>query len=246
MIEFSSPNVAKSFHVGHLRSTIIGAFLVNVYKACGWSVSSLNYLGDWGTQVGRRLRMNESHSDVLVQFGMIAVGFEKYGSQEELRRDAIKHLYEVYVKISRDAEANPNVKVEAAEHFKRMEEGDETALSNWREWRELSVKKYVEAYAQLNISFDRYTGESEIGKEWQDKALEELDKLGLINDVDGAKLVDLEKWKMGKAVLRKAGKVTLLIITIDRLSSYRKCRRHVDLPNPRYCWGDRAVREVPI
>jgi len=149
---------------------------------------------------------------------MIAVGFEKYGSKEELKKDAIKHLYDVYVQISRDADADPNVKVEAAEFFKRMEDGDESALSNWREWRELSIKKYIEAYDQLNISFDRYTGESEVGKEWQDKALEELDKLGLISDVKGAKLVDLEKWKMGKAVLRKAGDVTSILI-----EPIRKC-----------------------
>ncbi|KAH7918786.1 arginyl-tRNA synthetase [Leucogyrophana mollusca] len=187
VIEYSSPNIAKSFHVGHLRSTIIGAFLDNLYKACGWEVVSLNYLGDWGTQ-----------------FGMIATGFEKYGSQTELEKDAIKHLYDVYVKVTRDAEADPNVKIEAAKWFKRMEDGDETALSTWRVWRKLSVDRYIEEYARLNVSFDVYTGESEVGKEWQDKALERLEEMGLISDANGAKLVDLEKWKLGKAVLRKA------------------------------------------
>ncbi|KAA1475019.1 arginyl-tRNA synthetase [Dentipellis sp. KUC8613] len=186
LIEYSSPNIAKSFHVGHLRSTIIGAFLANLYKACGWEVVSMNYLGDWGTQ-----------------FGMIAVGFEKYGSQEELEKDAIKHLYSVYVQVNKDAEADPNVKVEAAKWFKRMEDGDEDALKNWRVWRELSIQKYTEEYARLNVHFDVYTGESQVGKKWQDKALERLDEMGLITDVEGAKLVDLEKWKLQKAVLRK-------------------------------------------
>ncbi|KAL4251407.1 class-I aminoacyl-tRNA synthetase family protein [Abortiporus biennis] len=186
VIEYSSPNIAKSFHVGHLRSTIIGAFLANLYKACGWEVISLNYLGDWGTQ-----------------FGMIAVGFEKYGSQEELEKDAIKHLFNVYVKVNADAEKDPEVKVEAAKWFKRMEDGDEEALKNWRVWRELSVKKYEEEYARLNVHFDEYTGESRVGKEWQDKALARLSEMGLIDDHEGAKLVNLEKWKMGKAVLRK-------------------------------------------
>lgn len=208
VIEFSSPNIAKSFHVGHLRSTIIGAFLVNLYKACGWDVTSLNYLGDWGTQ-----------------FGMIAVGFEKYGSQEELQKDAIKHLYDVYVKVSRDAESDPNVKVEAAQFFKRMEDGDESALVNWRVWRELSVKKYIEEYDRLNVSFDRYTGESEVGKEWQDKALEQLDRLGLITDANGAKLVDLEKWKMGKAVLRKADG-TSIYLTRDIAGAIERYERY--------------------
>jgi arginyl-tRNA synthetase len=137
---------------------------------------------------------------------MIAVGFEKYGSQEELEKDAIKHLYHVYVSITKDAETDPTVKPQAAAWFKRMEDGDETALTNWRVWRELSIKKYEEEYARLNVHFDRYTGESEVGKEWQDKALARLDEMGLISDVEGAKLVDLEKFKLQKAVLRKKGR----------------------------------------
>ena len=139
------------------------------------------------------------------QFGMIASGFEKYGSNEELSKDAIKHLYDLYVKVNKDAETDPSVKVEAARIFKRMEDGDEAVLSQWREWRDLSISKYTEVYDRLNVAFDRYTGESEVGKEWMDRAIERLDQLGLISDANGAKLVDLEKWKLGKAVLRKAG-----------------------------------------
>jgi len=141
---------------------------------------------------------------------MITTGFEKYGSQEELEKDAIKHLYDVYVKVSKDADSDPNVKIEAAKWFKRMEDGDETALVNWRVWREMSVKKYTEEYERLNVSFNVYTGESEVGKEWQDRALGRLEEMGLISDADGAKLVDLEKWKLGKAVLRKASTSTTL------------------------------------
>jgi arginyl-tRNA synthetase len=86
-----------------------------------------------------------------------------------------------------------------------MEDGDESALKNWRVWRALSVQKYTEEYERLNIQFDVYTGESMVGKEWQDKALARLDEMGLIDDVEGAKIVNLEKWKMGKAVIRKRG-----------------------------------------
>lgn len=86
-----------------------------------------------------------------------------------------------------------------------MEDGDEAALTNWRVWRELSVKKYAEEYDRLNVKFDVYTGESMVGKEWQDKAQARLEDMGLITDADGAKIVDLEKWKLGKAVLRKKG-----------------------------------------
>lgn len=140
-----------------------------------------------------------------IQFGMIATGYEKYGSQEELEKDAIKHLFDVYVKVNKDAEANPEVKVDAAKWFKRMEDGEEEALKNWRVWRKMSVKKYAEEYERLNVHFDVYTGESEVGKESQDLALKRLDEMGLITDVEGAKIVDLKKWKLESAVLRKKG-----------------------------------------
>ncbi|KAI0365770.1 arginyl-tRNA synthetase [Pilatotrama ljubarskyi] len=186
IIEYSSPNIAKSFHVGHLRSTIIGAFLANLYKACGWEVLSLNYLGDWGTQ-----------------FGLIAVGFEKYGSQEALEKDAIQHLFEIYVKINAEADKDPSIREQAAAWFKRMEDGDEEALKNWRVWRQLSVRKYEEEYARLNVHFDEYTGESEVSQESMDKALKQLQEMNLIEEDNGALRVNLEKYKLGKAVVRK-------------------------------------------
>uniref|UniRef100_A0A8H8CJY8 arginine--tRNA ligase n=3 Tax=Psilocybe cubensis TaxID=181762 RepID=A0A8H8CJY8_PSICU len=209
IIEYSSPNIAKSFHVGHLRSTIIGAFLANLYKACGWEVISMNYLGDWGTQ-----------------FGLIATGFEKYGSQAELEKDAIKHLFDIYVAINKDAESDPSVKAAAAQWFKRMEDGDEDALKNWRVWREMSVKKYEKEYERLNVKFDVYTGESKVGKESMDAALEKLETMGLISDSDGAKLVELEKWKLGKAVVRKKDGTSIYLTrdiggAIERYEKYK-------------------------
>ncbi|KAF9557000.1 arginyl-tRNA synthetase [Agrocybe pediades] len=209
IVEYSSPNIAKSFHVGHLRSTIIGAFLANLYKACGWEVVSMNYLGDWGTQ-----------------FGMIATGYEKYGSQEELEKDAIKHLFDVYVKVSKDAEADPNVKVTAAEWFKRMEDGDEEALKNWRVWREMSVKKYEAEYERLNVHFDVYTGESKVKKESMDKALTQLEEMGLVSDSNGAKVVNLEKYKLGSAVVRKKDGTSIYLTrdiggAIERYEEYK-------------------------
>lgn len=159
-----------------------------MYKANGWEAISINYLGDWGTQ-----------------FGLIAVGFEKYGSQEALEKDPIQHLFEVYVKVNAAATEDPTIREAAAAYFKRMEDGDEDALKNWRVWRALSVRKYAEEYDRLNVHFDVYTGESEVGKESQAQALERLEKMGLVSDVDGAKLVDLEKFKLGKAIVRKKG-----------------------------------------
>ncbi|VDC03872.1 unnamed protein product [Peniophora sp. CBMAI 1063] len=209
VIEYSSPNIAKSFHVGHLRSTIIGAFLANLYKACGWDVTSLNYLGDWGTQ-----------------FGLIAVGYEKYGSDEKLQQDAIKHLFDIYVAINKDAESDPSVKEAAAAWFKRMEDGDESALKNWRVWRELSVKKYAEEYERLNVHFDEYTGESQVGQEGMRKAITQLEAAGIVEESQGARIVDLEKYKLGKAIVRKKDGTSIYLTrdigaAIERYEKYK-------------------------
>jgi arginyl-tRNA synthetase len=173
---------------------------------------------------------------------LIATGFQKYGSQEELEKDPIKHLFEIYVKVNKDAEADPEVKAEAGRWFKRMEDGDESALKNWRVWRALSVQKYTEEYERLNIQFDVYTGESMVGKEWQDKALARLDEMGLIDDVDGAKIVNLEKWKMGKAVIRKRG--AQFVCRFSLLT--RDVRRDIHLPDSRHWRGNRAIRKVQV
>jgi arginyl-tRNA synthetase len=142
----------------------------------------------------------------------------------------------VYVNINKDAESDPGVKAAAAAWFKRMEDGDEDALKNWRVWRELSVKKYAEEFDRLNVHFDVYTGESKVGKKWQDYALERLNEMGLISDVEGAKLVDLEKWKLGKAVLRKKGahpssSFKLLSIHPSHTHIVGYDRRNIDIPN---------------
>lgn len=136
---------------------------------------------------------------------MIAVGFEKYGSEEELEKNAIRHLYDVYVKINKDAEEDESVNDAARAYFKRMEDGDESALGHWRKWRELSIERYKTEYERLNVAFDVYSGESQVGKESQDSCLKRLEDMGLVSDSDGAKIVDLEKYKLGKAVVRKKG-----------------------------------------
>ena len=125
--------------------------------------------------------------------------------------------------INKDAESDQGVKAAAAAWFKRMEDGDEDALKNWRVWRELSVKKYADEYERLNVHFDVYTGESKVGKKWQDFALERLNEMGLISDVEGAKLVDLKKWNLGKAVLRKKGALVAFVSSL-----YHSCLNVTD------------------
>ncbi|KAG2175965.1 hypothetical protein INT44_000443 [Umbelopsis vinacea] len=193
VVEYSSPNIAKPFHAGHLRSTIIGCFIRNVYDANGWKTISMNYLGDWGKQ-----------------YGLLAVGYERYGSEEALFKDPINHLFHVYVNINRDAEADDTIHDEARAYFKRMEDGDEEALALWRRFRDLSIVKYKETYARLNIEYDVYSGESQVGDGMR-RALEMLHELNLLQDSDGAKIIDLSKYKLGSTVVTKKDGTTLYL-----------------------------------
>ncbi|GJN88844.1 hypothetical protein Rhopal_001815-T1 [Rhodotorula paludigena] len=186
IVEFSSPNIAKPFHAGHLRSTIIGAFIANLHEANGYDVLRMNYLGDWGKQ-----------------FGILAVGFERYGSEEELARDAITHLYDVYVKINRDGESDPSIHDRAREFFVKMEAGDEAAVGLWKKFRDLSIVKYKDTYARLNIFFDVYSGESQVSQASCASALEQLQGSGIVEESNGALIVDLTKYKLEKTVVRK-------------------------------------------
>lgn len=197
LIDFSSPNIAKPFHAGHLRSTIIGAFLANLYEANGWEAIRLNYLGDWGKQ-----------------FGILAVGFEKYGSEEELARDPITHLYDVYVKINKDGEDDPTVHDRARAFFVGMEKQEPEAVALWKKFRDLSIVKYKETYARLNIYFDIYSGESQVSNACQEEAVTLMREAGLLEESKGATIVDLEKYKLGKTVVRK-GDGTFVYITRD-------------------------------
>ncbi|EEQ39497.1 arginine--tRNA ligase [Clavispora lusitaniae] len=200
IIEFSSPNIAKPFHAGHLRSTIIGGFLSNLYEKAGWDVTRINYLGDWGKQ-----------------FGLLAVGFEKYGDESKLETDPINHLFEVYVKVNKDitdegdVEGGTNDKARA--YFKRMEDGDEEALKMWRKFRDLSIEKYVDTYSRLNIKYDVYSGESQVSQESMKNVIKLFGEKGLVHEDRGAKLIDLTKFnkKLGKCLVEKSDGTSLYL-----------------------------------
>jgi arginyl-tRNA synthetase len=233
IVEFSSPNIAKPFHAGHLRSTIIGGFLANLYTVMGWDVIKMNYLGDWGKQ-----------------YGLLANGYKRFGNEEALNKDPINHLFDVYVKINSivseqdgpikelkeqikaKKEKNEDVSeleaelaklVEASEdesarrYFKSMEDGNEDALALWRKFRDLSIAKYRQTYARLNIDFDVYSGESQIKNESMTSAYQTLEKTGVSEKSEGAVIVDFTKHgakKLGKAIIvRKDG--TPLYLTRD-------------------------------
>lgn len=202
IVEFSSPNIAKPFHAGHLRSTIIGAFLSNLYKANAWNVQKYNYLGDWGKQ-----------------FGLLAVGWKMFGDEKKLEEDAVNTLFDVYVRINQLASAEDGsgeqIHDEARRYFKGMEDGDPECLAIWQKFRDLSIKKYIDVYDRLNIQFDVYSGESQVKKENIAKSLEALKKLDFVTrEENGALLADLTQYKLEKTVIeRRDG--TPLYITRD-------------------------------
>lgn len=220
VVEFSSPNIAKPFHAGHLRSTIIGGFLSNLYEGAGWDVVRLNYLGDWGKQ-----------------YGLLALAFERYGDEAALEADPIGHLFELYVKINNELAVekeeigrleqvgNDASKIkedgldeQARRYFKAMCDNDAKAIKTWKRFRELSISKYEKSYARLNIRFDEYSGESKVNPESMANVEKELEEKGLSEPSDGAVIMDFTKHvpgklgkTLGKALLRKRDGTSLYL-----------------------------------
>ena len=143
VIDYSSPNIAKPFHIGHLRSTVIGNSLYKIYKKLGYNVVGINHLGDWGTQ-----------------FGKLIVAYKKWGNKELVEKDDIKELSKIYVKFHEESEKNPALEDEARLWLVKMQEGDKEALELWKWFCDISMKEFERVYKMLNISFDSYAGES--------------------------------------------------------------------------------------
>ena len=171
----------------------------------------LNYLGDWGKQ-----------------FGLLALGWRRFGNEQELERDAVQHLFDVYVQINSLAEGPDGEKIheEARAFFKGMEDGDESCLVEWKKFRDLSIRKYQETYERLNIRFDEYTGESQVSKANLNKMLDRLRQSSFVTrEANGALLVDLTPYKLEKAVIeRKDG--TPLYITRDIVEAEQRWERY--------------------
>ncbi len=182
VIEFSSPNIAKPFGIGHLRSTIIGNSLSTIYDFLGYKVIKINYLGDWGTP-----------------FGRVIAGFKHFGNLNSLKKSPINHLYEVYVKASKDEK----LEQEARDWFKKMENGDKEALLLWKRFRKISIVNFNSLYKKLGVSFNVTSGESFYEKDIP-SVLENLNKKNLLKESEGAMLVDLEKFNLGVSIIQKS------------------------------------------
>eukprot|EP01120_Amphizonella_sp_Union-15-10_P014445 TRINITY_DN7002_c0_g1_i1.p1 TRINITY_DN7002_c0_g1~~TRINITY_DN7002_c0_g1_i1.p1 ORF type:complete len:591 (-),score=123.04 TRINITY_DN7002_c0_g1_i1:67-1839(-) len=192
-IDYSSPNIAKPFHAGHLRSTIIGGFLRNLFTTCGAQVIGINYLGDWGKQ-----------------YGVLAVGYEKYGNEQTLESDPIKHLFDVYVKINEDIDKDKSIDEKAREYFKRMEEGDPQCIALWKKFRDLSLRDYQKTYDRLGVHFDVFAGESEMSEKMEPQ-IKILKEKNLLTENKGAFVVDLSKSGLGIALIKKSDGATLYL-----------------------------------
>lgn len=174
VFDYSSPNIAKPFSIGHLRSTIIGHALVQLYQKAGYETVGINYLGDWGTQ-----------------FGKLVVAYEEWGDDEKIQKQPVEELLSLYIRFHDEATTNETLEVRAKEVFQKMESGDEYYLSLWKRFREDSLKESERIYELLGVSFDSYAGES-FYNDKMDAVVEELKEKNLLVKDDGAYVVFYE------------------------------------------------------
>lgn len=184
-IDYSSPNVAKNFHVGHLRTTLIGNSIYRIYKKLGYRVERINHLGDWGTQ-----------------FGKLIVAYKKWGSKEAVEQNGISELMKIYIKFHEEAEKDDTLNDEARAWFVKMEQGDEEALSIWEWFKDISLIEYKRIYELLDVDFDSYAGES-FYRDKTSAVVDELKKKGMLKESEGAFIVDLEKYDMTPCLIMK-------------------------------------------
>ena len=212
VLDYSSPNVAKPFHIGHLGTTVIGHSLKLLHKFAGWNCVGINYLGDWGTQ-----------------FGKLIVAYKRWGSREEIERGGIDSLVALYVKINNAiAEEEGTALADAARaEFHKMEQGDEENIALWKWFIEISLAEYEKTYRQLGITFDSYKGESF----YTDKMPAQVQKLrdmGLLKIDDGASIVDLSAYGMPPCLILKRDGSTLYPTRDIAAAVYRKETYHFD------------------
>lgn len=191
LVEYSSPNIAKPFHIGHLFSTAVGNSLARIYKFLGYNVQSLNHLGDWGTQ-----------------FGKLISAYKRWGDPALIEKDPIKELLKIYVKFHEEAEKDPSLDDEAREYFKKLEEGDEETTALWKYFKDQSLVEFKRVYDMLGVSFDSYNGEA-FYSDKMDEVVKLLDDAGILVDSEGAKVVDLSDLNIPPCIILKSDGATI-------------------------------------
>ncbi|WP_170239886.1 arginine--tRNA ligase [Streptococcus suis] len=220
-IDMSSPNIAKPFSVGHLRSTVIGDALANIHEKLGYKPIRINHLGDWGKQ-----------------FGMLIVAYKLWGDKAAVEADPISELLKLYVRINAEAEEKPELDEEARQWFKKLEDGDPEAHELWQWFRDESLVEFNRIYDKLDVTFDSYNGEA-FYNDKMDEGIQILEEKGLLQESKGARIVDLESYNLPPALIMKTDGATLYITRDMATAMYRK--RTYDFVKSIYVVGQEQI-----
>ena len=204
VIDFSSPNIAKPFHIGHIRTTVIGNSLYKIYDSQGYNTVRINHLGDYGTQ-----------------FGKLIVAFKLWGSKEAVEANPIPELLKLYIQFHDEAEKHPEMEDEARAWFTKLENGDAEAKELWQWFRDESLKEFARVYDLLDIEFDSYNGES-FYSDKMDSVIETIKEKGLLKESQGTNVVELEEFNMPPALITKNDGSTLYMTRDLAAAVYRK------------------------
>lgn len=204
VIDFSSPNIAKPFHIGHIRTTVIGNALYKIYDSQGYNVVRINHLGDYGTQ-----------------FGKLIVAFKLWGDKETVESNPIPELLKLYIRFHDEAEKHPEMEDEARAWFTKLENGDKEAKELWQWFRDESLKEFARVYDLLDIEFDSYNGES-FYSDKMDRIINIIKDKGILKQSEGTNIVDLEEYNMPPALITKNDGSTLYMTRDLAAALYRK------------------------
>ena len=210
VIDYSAPNIAKPFHIGHLRSTVIGGSLYKIYKFLGYHVVGINHLGDYGTQ-----------------FGKLIEGYKRWGEEYNIEENPIDELTKIYVRINNLCKEDESVLEECRNNFKKLEEGDEYCTKIWQKFRDLSLKEFQKVYDLLEVEFDSWNGEA-FYSDKMDEIVEILEKTGKLVESEGAKVIDLEDKNMPPCLIIKSNGSTTYATRDLAAILYRARTYHFD------------------
>ena len=202
-LDMSSPNIAKPFSVGHLRSTVIADALGHIYSKLGYKAIRINHLGDWGKQ-----------------FGMLIVAYKLWGDKEAIEANPIDELLKLYVRINAEADENPELDEQARQWFKKLEDGDQEAWKLWQWFRDESLVEFNRIYDKLDVSFDYFHGEA-FYNDKMDEGIQILEDKNLLQESKGAQIVNLEKYDLPPALIKKSDGATLYITRDMATAMYR-------------------------
>ncbi|VTS47178.1 arginyl-tRNA synthetase [Streptococcus porcinus] len=203
-LDMSSPNIAKPFSVGHLRSTVIADAIGHIYSKLGYNSIRINHLGDWGKQ-----------------FGMLIVAYKLWGDQAAIEANPIDELLKLYVRINAEAEENPELDEQARQWFKKLEDGDKEAWDLWQWFRDESLVEFNRIYDKLDVTFDYFHGEA-FYNDKMDEGIQILEDKHLLKESKGAQIVDLEKYDLPPALIKKSDGATLYITRDMATAMYRQ------------------------